>query len=487
MAKARGSGAGRRTFGVGGAPGGAGEARRRAEAGSIIGAAEALANSPVHDPERGAMAEAIERQARRAADALAAAVAALDRDDLHTASSQIRMAKKLHTKLDGLSKAEDQLVRSAVRRAAGSFEAGRLDRAKQDLALLAELECRQADRMEIEVQVRQAVEAANAFAAHDYAQTALLLGRLAKMNPRAEWIVEARKQLDAIEVASESVLEGPLGLLAHQNHGAKHPADEKQAGGGLGDTLPALAAAHVKAPPIARAMKADAPGFAPPPPPATPGLPRRVMIRIDGVGSFLLVRGDRVSIGRAGPGATADVQLVSDLSEKQAEIVRAGEDYFVVSQSGVELAGANIDHALLQNADRIRLGKRVRLKFLRPSLKSSTALLELGEGVRMETDCRKVILWSGPVLIGGTRECHIPALQGRGEFVLMERGGRLYVKEMGPAGQRGRSNSAFRRRRAICGLRPQPWVIRRVSGAWLVELKWRATEIGRRQRCGTGY
>ena len=69
----------------------------------------------------------------------------------------------------------------------------------------------------------------------------------------------------------------------------------------------------------------------------------------------------------------------------------------------LELAGKPVDYALLADGDRIRLGRRVRLTFRRPSLKSNTAFLELGEGVRTTTDCRRVLLWGGPILIGSTR------------------------------------------------------------------------------------
>lgn len=156
---------------------------------------------------------------------------------------------------------------------------------------------------------------------------------------------------------------------------------------------------------------------------------------MDGGGSFLLLRGERITIGRAGTGASADLQLISDLSERQAEVIRAGEDYFVVSNSGVELGGRPVDHALLQDGDRLRLGRRIRLTFLRPSKKSPTAVLDLGDGVRTTSDCRRVILWSGPLLMGGARECHVRLGPSMGGVILLERDGGLAVKPMGPAGQ----------------------------------------------------
>jgi hypothetical protein len=121
--------------------------------------------------------------------------------------------------------------------------------------------------------------------------------------------------------------------------------------------------------------------------------------------------------------------LLSDLAERQAEIIRAAEDYFVVATSGVELAGRRVDHALLQDGDRLALGKRVRLTFRRPSLKSTTASLDLGEGVRTAGDCRRVILWSGPLLLGNSTDCHIRLPVGG--LILMERAGTVVVRPVG--------------------------------------------------------
>jgi len=317
-------------------------------------------------------------------------------------------------------------VERAVERARGHFESGRLDRARLDLEAVAGIESRQSDRIEMEHAIRHATDAARALAAHDYDAAAVSLGRLAKVFNRAAWVEEARERLERIDDDVEFLMAGPLGLL---NQGVSSPARSAP----VYDTVAAPRAPA--APPVARAVSPAAPIGQPAPAAETPGVPRRMLLRIDGVGSLLLVRGDRGSIGRAGPGASADVALVSDLSERQAEIVRAGEDYFVVSQSGVELAGSNTDHALLQDGDRIRLGKRIRLRFRRPSLKSSAATLDLGDGVRLENDCRRVVLWSGPVIIGGTKECHVTAAHGAGEFVLLERGGKVYLKPMGPQGQ----------------------------------------------------
>ncbi len=405
-------------------------ARDRLAAGSLHNAADALAKAPDDDPDRAVIADEIARRSKRAEEALAAAKAALKDGQLAQAVARWRAAKALHSGLDGVHDMETKLVAHAVKLAAADFKDGRLERAEQQFHLLDDAGRTMPERIEMDEALRLAREAAKALSDDRYARASVLLGRLTQVGPKAAWIGDVRKHLSVLEDHRRALLEGPLGLISGHNVpsavGAKSLSPAKPFRGDA--TLPA-AERPVAKPAMDHRRDAGAT------PPRRGRLPRRLLLRIDGAGSFLLLRGDRIGIGRSGPGATADLPLVSDLSERQAEVIRAGEDYFVVSKSGVELAGRNVDHALLQDGDRIRLGNRIRLKFRRPSLKSTTAILDLGDGVRTTTDCRRVILWGGPLLMGGTRECHIRLSPSLGGAILMERNGQLCIKPMGPGGQ----------------------------------------------------
>lgn len=403
------------------------EARERLNAGSLRGAADALARSPEADTQAGILSEEIGQRDRRARAALDAATEALKQGRIAVAIEKLRAARALHRKLEGLDALESELLAKVLNDARQSFRAGRLDRAGQDIDGLKELGAGSRPRRELEEAMLLAADAAQAVADDRYARASVLLGRLAHVSPEAQWISGARSHLETLDEHRRALLEGPLGLAL----GRAVPAALQDRGAASDETLSANATGRPVPPPVPAQAAAGGPGTREKP---LPGLPRRLLLRIDGVGSYLLLRGDRIGIGRAGPGATADLQLLTDLAERQAEIVRAGEDYFLVAQTGVELAGRQVDHALLEDGDRLRLTRRVRLTFRRPSLKSTTAVLDLGDGVRTTTDCRRVMLWSGPLLMGSTRECHIPLGRGTGEFVLMERGGRLYIKPMRPGG-----------------------------------------------------
>jgi len=402
------------------------EARQRMEAGSLNGAAAALEHAGRNDVEGAALNNEIARRAEKAGRSLASARKAIDDDRLQSAVGHLLEARRLDARHEGLSDIESQLIQKCVRGATNALHEGRIDRAAAHVALLRELGADVAEPCDIDDAVALVHRAATALQRSAYDDADLLLARLATMAPGAAWIAEARDQIQSIDDNRRRLFAGPLGLAVSQPGAPTRPAAPMSDA-----TLPA----HPVPPPPPRRHVATPHGdFHDGRPDA--GLPRRLLLRIDGVGSFLLIRGDRVSIGRAGPGASADIQLVSDLSERHAEIVRAGEDYFVVSQSGVELAGNATDHALMQNGDRIRLSRRVRLTFARPSLKSTAASLDLGEGVRMPSECRRIVLWSGPILMGATRECHIRLGSTLGDFILAERGGRLFFKAMrGDAGR----------------------------------------------------
>ena len=403
-------------------------AKQRIDAGSLVGAAEALADAPTGDDGRAVLSDAIAQRTHRAESALAAARAALKDGHLRLAADKLLAARSLHNKVEGANEVEARLIDQVVKLAVESFKNGRLDRARQELAVLGdELARVRGPLAEIGKAVRLAGDAARALSENRYDRAHLLLGQLVQVGPKAGWVSEVRKQLGVVEDAHRVLLEGPLGLLLGQ---ALTLAPHDRAPAGELVTRPAAPVAAA-APPVYAAAKPAAGRIVQP---HAAGLPHRLLLRIDGVGSFLLLRGDRISIGRGGPGSTADLPLISDLAERQAEIVHAGEDYFIVAQTGVDLAGRPVDHALLQDGDRIRLSKRIKLTFRRPSLKSSAAALDLGESVRTAADCRRVILWTGPILMGPTRECHVQLDHRLGGFVLMERGGRLYVKPVGLGG-----------------------------------------------------
>ncbi len=393
------------------------EAQARLAAGSLSGAQSALEAVKGVDAGRIQMQNAIVRQSDRAAEALEDAEEALKRDDLPTAVARLKAAIQLHCKMDGVADLEARLVSRVVREAMEAFRQGRLQRAEQQMTLLSDIGRDRPERVEAQNALQLARDAGKAVGDSRYAAAGVMLGRLAQADHMADWVVATRDQLNQLDDLRRSVLEGPLAcFISRDAHRAVDPVHEH--------SMTLAPAQRPAAPPVLRAISHPSPDQG----------HRRLMLRIDGVGSFLLLNSQRVSIGRAGAGATADLQLVSDLADRQAEIIRSGEDYFVAASGGVELAGRPVEHALLQSGDKVRLGHRVRLRFLRPSRKSAAAVLELGEGVRMASDCRRAILMGGPIIISPRRDSHIVTPPGSGDYVLMLRDGAVMLKSTGSSG-----------------------------------------------------
>ena len=148
---------------------------------------------------------------------------------------------------------------------------------------------------------------------------------------------------------------------------------------------------------------------------------------MDGVGSFLLLLSDRVTLGRSGSSARPDVALAADISGVQAEIVRAGDDYFLAARGAVEVNGRAVEKKLLASGDRIALSPRCQVVFRQPTPLSASAVLSLAGGQRIAGDAREVILLHHLLIIGSGEGSHVRA-EGAPRILLSASGKGLSVR-----------------------------------------------------------
>ena len=71
------------------------------------------------------------------------------------------------------------------------------------------------------------------------------------------------------------------------------------------------------------------------------------------------------------------------------------------------------------------LGDRCRITFRLPTSLSPTAILELGSGLRLDGDVRKVILLDGHLIFGPARGAHIVTERAEGRVILSAAGDRF--------------------------------------------------------------
>jgi hypothetical protein len=193
------------------------------------------------------------------------------------------------------------------------------------------------------------------------------------------------------------------------------------------------------------------------------GTPDRILMLINGGGSYLIIRGENASIGRAAASHPADMAIFSDLNERHANVTRVDEDYFLFSAKDIEIGGRKTKHQLLKDCDRIVLGRKAKMTFRLPSRKSPTAVFDLSDTTKMPNDVRRIVMFSRQATIGQGPTAHVQCRHASVPLILFERGGALWIR---PKSDGHVDNEA---RRLVMGetmeiagasLVVQPWTIR---------------------------
>src|SRR5690606_25223540 len=221
----------------------------------------------------------------------------------------------------------------------------------------------------------------------EWGRALITAGRLSRAATHAKWIREAEVAIRTIEGAHRELLAGPLGDLG-----------TRDLDGGLVHARTAPVAAPPRAP-HGPAVAAE--------PQAARSRVRRFLFFVDGAGTFLVLTGEAIGIGRAGSSARPDVALAADLQGVHAQIVRADSEYFLVARGPVSVGGSPIEKHLLRDGDSCALGPRARFRFSLPSSLSTTAILELDGGARLDGDVRRVILLDRHLILGADAGAHI--------------------------------------------------------------------------------
>jgi len=363
-------------------------ARKHLEKGSLRTGREILADAESGAPEVQKFRQEVDHRERKGEEARGRAWKHLENEELLEALAAAREAVEADPRHGDLPELRAQLKKVILEATERALESGDLTAAED---LFAQLRSVAGDSLELR-RVGDALslsqDAVAAFRKGDFENSRAYLTKLEKALSGASWVEENLRDLAKVTEALPMLRAGPLGRTAP-------PPDTD------GTALPASSTALSK-----QQRRILAAGESPE---TAPGL-ERLLLWIDGVGTYLILNTQRISMGRTGSSARPDIALAADLAGYHAEILRIEDDYFIVAAQGtVEVGGRKTSRKLLADGDSIRLGASCRFRFHLPTALSPTAVLTLERGQRIEGDVRKIVLFNELLLLGKEGKCHVEA------------------------------------------------------------------------------
>ena len=379
-------------------------ARRCADDGRLSVGEQMLAQAEDDNSQAAALREEIQARRGAAQAAIARATACLEKADFDGAIEAASLARRSCAGGQGVPELVAQVAASASQQARQMLEIGRMDRAESLLARLDNLVDPTAAVQELHQALELSHRAAGLLGGGEPRQASLVLRQLQSILPEAKWLSTAiEKSMQAAE-AMESLGGGPLGLLF--------------AGDGAGNAKAMLDPNRGK-------MPLGHMGETPMP---HDGVPRKLFLHVDGVGSYLILRGHRVTVGPISSSPAPDLGLVAEPNRPAWTIERTEEDYFLRSQSPVPVNGKATTSKLLADGDEIELSPRCKVRFCLPVAASTTAVLKLSGPALPGSHCRQVILLDGNLILGPGTSSHVRVEALAEPAVLYGRNGGLWLR-----------------------------------------------------------
>jgi hypothetical protein len=363
-----------------------------------------------------------QKVARRSAQVLAAAQQHIDRGELSRGAQLLKnvgeesravfLMNEIEAKRDRLERAPE--LRQQLQQ---QIEVGRLDLADLNAAELRSIDGQNLESQALLSALDQCRSAWQMIQSGELRRAEESVRRLANMFPKAKWVAETSRQLSELARMMEEVRSGPLSMLA-----------------GSRDTTVAMPAPKAMPPGAAspeqgRGALWAALGANGTSPVTNGSLPSKFILRVDGAGSFLVLRQPSVTIGPVSSSRVPDVGVMAEPGLPVATIDRVEDDYFL---RGSAMAG----NKLLVSGDPIALSPRCKMNFILPHVASTTAVIDLTAARHPRSEIRRIILLDRDLVIGPGPNTHVRADHLTQPVVLKVRGDRL-VTDSGelPLGQ----------------------------------------------------
>ncbi len=372
-----------------------------------------LDESPAGDGRAQLVRQELAAARLQAEDAVVKTELALQRGDLEEAMKIARSSGLDQSKNGRAGELLGQIKARAIERIRSDLEQGRIDRAAAFVRRAAMPGTDGSEIVELIETLNRCRQAAAYVAAGAPAAALPLLRQVKMVCPSARWLDDAISNAKRASEAYEELHAGPLGLTL---------ADAAPImGAGKSDTQAASACANHWEQAVAMREQIM---------PATGGdsLPSKFVMQIDGVGSFLVFRDSRVTVGPISSSARPMVGLMADPHLPTVAIERVDDDYFLRSEKPVDVNGRSVGEAMLRDGDRITLSARCVVRFHLPNPASATALLTISGGRLPRPDVRQVVLMDRDILVGPYANDHIRTEQLKDVVALFAQNGRLLCR-----------------------------------------------------------
>jgi tetratricopeptide (TPR) repeat protein len=286
---------------------------------------------------------------------------------------------------------------------------GRIDRAQSLLQRLMPLGKDGADVVELRDALGWCRQAAQHVAAGTPSLALPLLRKIKTVCPTATWVDSAIADIKRAAEAYEELGAGPLGLASTDGSAVRSVPIRALEETPRGVTTNVLDDATRR-----NAESGD--------------MPTRFVMQIDGVGSFVVFRDSRITVGPISSSTRPALGLIADPNLPTVCLERVEGDYFIRSATPIDVNGQAVMEKLLSDGDRIALSPRCRIRFALPNPASTTAVLSVSGARLSRPDVRQIILMDRDILIGPYANNHVRTEQVREPMALFVQNGRLLCR-----------------------------------------------------------
>jgi hypothetical protein len=407
------------------------EARRIAQAkqhidnGWLSVGGRILDEAPADDGRAELVRQELAAARLHAEDAIGKAEQALEHGDIEEAITIARGTSIGQSRNGRAGELLRSIRQQAIQRIHADIDQGRLDRASSLLQRFQPLGKDGAEVAELGEVLAWCRQAAQHVAAGRPATALPLLRKVKAMCPSARWLDAAITDTKRAAEAYEELDAGPLGLTptGPAYHGLPEATGGSVKAEGVGDGFTVSAQDHRQAALDDATRRNQSPEN-----PEAGDMPTRFVLQIDGVGSFVVFRDSRVTVGPISSSGRPLLALIADPNLPLVCLERVDGDYFIRSQTPVDVNGQAVTEKLLADGDRIALSSRCRIQFHLPNPASTTAVLTVTGARLSRPDIRQIILMDRDILVGPYANNHIRTEHVKDPIALFAQNGRLLCR-----------------------------------------------------------